>query len=159
TIPTRCGVRRATSEPRARLPQGRRARGRRPAAETRGRAALSVARCVLIPGPHSWRRSSLKSMTSSSAFIARRRWSIISLRNSSSLLFTKSLVAYMRPAPRGTSLPLHVQQVQHSVSSIRRASYLFGRKTGDRQAVATALGKLLRRALEALVREEAASRR
>ena len=65
----------------------------------------------------------------------------------------------MRPAPRGTSLPLHVQQVQHSVSSIRRASYLFGRKTGDRQAVATALGKLLRRALEALVREEAASRR
>ena len=32
-------------------------------------------------------------------------------------------------------------------------------KTGDRQAVATALGRLLRRALEALVREEAASRR
>jgi hypothetical protein len=32
-------------------------------------------------------------------------------------------------------------------------------KTGDRQAVATALGKLLRRALEALLREEAASRR
>jgi hypothetical protein len=31
--------------------------------------------------------------------------------------------------------------------------------TGDRQAVATALGKLLRRALEALLREEAASRR
>jgi len=31
-------------------------------------------------------------------------------------------------------------------------------KTGDRQAVATALGKLLRRALEALLREEAASR-
>ena len=30
-------------------------------------------------------------------------------------------------------------------------------KTGDRQAVATALGKLLRRALEALLREEAAS--
>jgi hypothetical protein len=30
-------------------------------------------------------------------------------------------------------------------------------KTGNRQAVATALGKLLRRALEALVREEAAS--
>ena len=32
-------------------------------------------------------------------------------------------------------------------------------KTDDRQAVATALGKLLRRALEALVREESASRR
>jgi hypothetical protein len=32
-------------------------------------------------------------------------------------------------------------------------------KTGDRQAIATALGKLLRRALEALLREEAASRR
>jgi len=32
-------------------------------------------------------------------------------------------------------------------------------KTGDRRAVATALGKLLRRALEALLREEAASRR
>jgi hypothetical protein len=32
-------------------------------------------------------------------------------------------------------------------------------KTGDRQAVATALGKVLRRALEALLREEAASRR
>jgi len=32
-------------------------------------------------------------------------------------------------------------------------------KIGDRPAVATALGKLLRRALEALVREEAASRR
>ena len=32
-------------------------------------------------------------------------------------------------------------------------------KTGDRQAVASALGKLLRRALEALLREEAASRR
>jgi hypothetical protein len=31
-------------------------------------------------------------------------------------------------------------------------------KTGDRQAVATVLGKLLRRALEALLREEAASR-
>jgi len=38
----------------------------------------------------------------------------------------------------------------------------FGRlkdsKTGDRRAVATALGKLLRRALEALLREQAASR-
>ena len=32
-------------------------------------------------------------------------------------------------------------------------------KIGDRHAVATALGKLLRRALEALLREEAASRR
>jgi hypothetical protein len=32
-------------------------------------------------------------------------------------------------------------------------------KTGDRQAVATALGRLLRRALEALLREEAAPRR
>jgi hypothetical protein len=32
-------------------------------------------------------------------------------------------------------------------------------KTGDRQAVATALGMLLRRALEALLREEDASRR
>jgi hypothetical protein len=32
-------------------------------------------------------------------------------------------------------------------------------KTGDRQAAATPLGKLLRRALEALLREEAASRR
>ena len=32
-------------------------------------------------------------------------------------------------------------------------------KTGDRQAVATALGKMLRRALEALLREEAASGR
>ena len=32
-------------------------------------------------------------------------------------------------------------------------------KIGDRQAVATALGKLLRRALEALLREETASRR
>ena len=32
-------------------------------------------------------------------------------------------------------------------------------KTGDRQAVATALGKLLRRALESLLREEAACRR
>jgi hypothetical protein len=32
-------------------------------------------------------------------------------------------------------------------------------KTGDRQAIATALGKLLRRALEALLREEVASRR
>jgi hypothetical protein len=32
-------------------------------------------------------------------------------------------------------------------------------KTGDRQAVATALGNLLRRALEALLREEASSRR
>jgi hypothetical protein len=31
-------------------------------------------------------------------------------------------------------------------------------KTGDRQAVATALGKLLRRALEALLREEGARR-
>ena len=32
-------------------------------------------------------------------------------------------------------------------------------RTGDRQAVATALGKLLRRALEALLREETDSRR
>jgi len=32
-------------------------------------------------------------------------------------------------------------------------------KTGDRQAVATALGQLLRCALKALLREEAASRR
>ena len=32
-------------------------------------------------------------------------------------------------------------------------------KTGDRQAIAIALGKLLRRALEALLREEDASRR
>ena len=32
-------------------------------------------------------------------------------------------------------------------------------KTGDRQAIATALGKLLRRALEAFLREEVASRR
>ena len=32
-------------------------------------------------------------------------------------------------------------------------------KTSDRRAVATALGKVLRRALEALLREEAASRR
>jgi hypothetical protein len=32
-------------------------------------------------------------------------------------------------------------------------------KIGDRHAIATALGKLLRRALEALLREEAASRR
>ena len=32
-------------------------------------------------------------------------------------------------------------------------------KTGNRQAIATALGRLLRRALEALLREEAASRR
>src|SRR6516162_10464991 len=32
-------------------------------------------------------------------------------------------------------------------------------KIGDRQAVATALGKLLRRALESLLREEAACRR
>jgi hypothetical protein len=32
-------------------------------------------------------------------------------------------------------------------------------KIGDRQAVATALGKLLRRALESLLREEAASQR
>ena len=32
-------------------------------------------------------------------------------------------------------------------------------KTGDRQAVGTALGKLLRRALAALLREEDASRR
>jgi len=32
-------------------------------------------------------------------------------------------------------------------------------KTSDRQAIATALGKVLRRALEALLREEAASRR
>ena len=32
-------------------------------------------------------------------------------------------------------------------------------KTGDRQAVAAALGKLLRRALEALLREETDSRR
>ena len=32
-------------------------------------------------------------------------------------------------------------------------------KTGDRQAVATALGKVLRRALKSLLREEAASRR
>jgi hypothetical protein len=31
-------------------------------------------------------------------------------------------------------------------------------RAGDRQAVANALGKLLRRALEALLREEAASR-
>jgi hypothetical protein len=31
-------------------------------------------------------------------------------------------------------------------------------KTGDRQAVATALGRLLRRALQALLREEAGSR-
>jgi len=31
-------------------------------------------------------------------------------------------------------------------------------KIGDQQAIATALGKLLRRALEALLREEAASR-
>ena len=35
---------------------------------------------------------------------------------------------------------------------------LMERKTGDQQAVATALGKLLRRALEALLREEATSR-
>ena len=32
-------------------------------------------------------------------------------------------------------------------------------KIGDQQAIATALGKLLRRALEELLREEAASRR
>ena len=32
-------------------------------------------------------------------------------------------------------------------------------ETGDRHAVATALGRLLRRALEALLREETASRR
>jgi hypothetical protein len=32
-------------------------------------------------------------------------------------------------------------------------------KTGDRQAVANAVGRLLRRALKSLLREEAASRR
>jgi hypothetical protein len=42
---------------------------------------------------------------------------------------------------------------------MERFAGLKGSKTGDRQAVATALGKLLRRALEALLREEAASRR
>jgi len=42
---------------------------------------------------------------------------------------------------------------------MERFARLKDSKTGDRQAVATALGKLLRRALEALLREEAASRR
>jgi hypothetical protein len=42
---------------------------------------------------------------------------------------------------------------------MQRFSGLRDDKTDDRQAVATALGKLLRRALEALLREEAASRR
>jgi hypothetical protein len=42
---------------------------------------------------------------------------------------------------------------------MERFGGLSERKTNDRQAVATALGRLLRRALEALLREEAASRR
>ncbi len=42
---------------------------------------------------------------------------------------------------------------------MERFSGLKDSKAGDRQAVATALGKLLRRALEALLREKAASRR
>jgi hypothetical protein len=41
---------------------------------------------------------------------------------------------------------------------MERFGGLKDRNTGDRQAIATALGKLLRRALEALLREEAASR-
>jgi hypothetical protein len=42
---------------------------------------------------------------------------------------------------------------------MERFGVLKDSKTGDRQAVATALGRLLRRALAALLREEAASRR
>ena len=46
-----------------------------------------------------------------------------------------------------------------SFDMMERFGGLSDSKTGDRRAVATALGKLLRRALEALLREEAASRR
>ena len=42
---------------------------------------------------------------------------------------------------------------------MERFGGLKDRRTGHRQAVATELGKLLRRGLEALLREEAASRR
>jgi len=46
-----------------------------------------------------------------------------------------------------------------TIDLMERFGGLKDSKTDDRQAVATALGKLLRRALEALLREEAASRR
>jgi len=46
-----------------------------------------------------------------------------------------------------------------SFDLMERFAGLKDSKTSDRRAVATALGKLLRRALEALLREETASRR
>ena len=46
-----------------------------------------------------------------------------------------------------------------TIDLMERFGGLKDSKTGDRQAVAAALGKLLRRALEALLREETASRR
>ena len=59
---------------------------------------------------------------------------------------------------RGTAVyPVEVDGATFDL--MERFGGLKDSKTGDRQAVATALGKLLRRALEALLREEAAPRR
>jgi len=58
---------------------------------------------------------------------------------------------------RGHVLPIEADATTFDL--MERFGGLKDSKTGDRQAVGTALGKLLRRALEALLREEDASRR
>ena len=55
--------------------------------------------------------------------------------------------------------PVGGKTITATFDLMERFGGLSDSKTGDRRAVATALGKLLRRALEALLREEAASRR
>jgi hypothetical protein len=62
---------------------------------------------------------------------------------------------------RGSSAERRVYPVEVDGTTfdlIERFGGLKDSKIGDQQAIATALGKLLRRALEALLREEAASR-
>ena len=59
---------------------------------------------------------------------------------------------------RGTAVyPVEVDGTTFDL--MERFGGLKDSKTSDRRAVASALGKVLRRALEALLREEAASRR
>ena len=66
--------------------------------------------------------------------------------------------ARWRERQRGACvLPVEVDGMTFDL--MERFGGLKDSKTGDRQAIATALGKSLRRALEALLREEVASRR
>jgi hypothetical protein len=65
---------------------------------------------------------------------------------------------WREPLHRGAAVyPVEVDGTTFDL--MERFGGLKDSKTGNRQAVATALGKLLRRALEALLREEAAPRR